>query len=94
MKYIPKPMNTEDTKLPAELEELMESLAENVHENWAAARVEQGWRYGEERSDKDKTTPCLVPYDELPELEKDYDRRTAAETLKFIIANGYKIVKE
>ncbi|MCR5162371.1 MAG: hypothetical protein K6C06_11425, partial [Lachnospiraceae bacterium] len=40
------------------------------------------------------TTPCLVPYDELPEREKDYDRMTAMETLKLIIKLGYEIKKK
>lgn len=92
--YIPKPLNTADVELPAELVELWEALAENVHENWAASRVAQGWTYGKERSDRDKTTPCLVPYEELSEEEKEYDRVTAMETLRFILANGYKIVKD
>ena len=36
----------------------------------------------------------LVPYDELPESEKEYDRNTAIETLKLIIKLGYKITRK
>ena len=92
--YKPNPFNTDDIRLSAELEELGEKLAENVHENWAAARISEGWTYGTQRDDFNKTTPCLVPYDKLPEAEKEYDRITALQTLKLVIALGYKIEKE
>ncbi len=92
--YEPKPIDTSGVVLDPSLCELTEILAENVHNVWAQSRIEQGWTYGEERSDVKKTTPCLVPYEELPETEKEYDRRTAAETLKLIITLGYTIDKE
>lgn len=92
--YQPDPINTETIELPAELLELTEKIAENVHENWAANRIAQGWTYGEARDDSKKTTPCLVPYGQLPEEEKEYDRVTALQTLKLIVALGYRIEKE
>ena len=55
--------------------------------------MDQGWILGLERSDEKKTHPCLIPYDELPEVEKDYDRQTATQTLKLILALGYSIEK-
>lgn len=91
--YIPKPMDTQKVALPAELLQLQELIAENVHEIWAAGRIQEGWRYGAERNDRQKTTPCLVPYDQLSDAEKAYDRNTAMETLKLIIALGYRIEK-
>ena len=92
--YIPNPIDTSDIELPEELLALTEKIAENVHENWSAGRIAEGWTYGEERDDKKKTTPCLIPYAELPEIEKDYDRVTALQSLKLIIALGYKIEKK
>ena len=91
--YIPKPVDTSNVNLPTDLLELTEKIAENVHENWAAGRIKEGWVYGAERNDREKTTPCLVPYDQLSESEKEYDRNTAMETLKLIVALGYKIDK-
>lgn len=90
--YKPDPIDTSDLVLSAELLELTEKIAENVHDVWAVGRLEQGWTYGKERNDELKTTPCLVPYSELPESEKEYDRNTALETLKLIIKLGYKIL--
>lgn len=91
--YTPKPIDTSRIALPADLLELTEQIAENVHEVWAAGRLAEGWTYGEKRDGELKTTPCLVPYAELSELERDYDRHTALETLKTIIALGYRIEK-
>lgn len=91
--YKPKPADTSKIILPEELCALTEKIAENVHENWAWSRISEGWVYGKVRSDENKTTPCLVPYNELPETEKEYDRNTALETLKFLLALGYKIEK-
>lgn len=93
-KYTPQPMDISDVRLPAELDELVEKIAKNVHEVWAQSRIEQGWTYGEERSDELKQHPCLIPYEELPEVEKDYDRDTALGTLKLICKFGFKITRE
>ena len=92
--YEPHPLDTSETQLPAGLAELTELIAENVHEIWAQKRISEGWTYGKERNDEQKTTPCLVPYGELPEEEKEYDRRTALESLKLVMALGYRIEKE
>ena len=91
MSYIPKPIDTSYINLPEELLALTEKIAENVHDVWAVGRIEQGWTYGSVRDDAKKETPCLVPYNELPESEKEYDRNTAMETLKLIIKMGYSI---
>ena len=77
--------------LPPDLLSLVEQLAENVHENWAKGRMAEGWVYGSTRDDQHKTTPCLLPYDSLPESEKEYDRQTAMETVKLILKLGYVI---
>jgi len=92
--YIPQPMDTSDIQLPEELNDLVEQMAKNVHEVWAHSRMSQGWTFGEERSDALMQHPCLVPYEELPEGEKAYDRDTALGTLKLICKLGFKISKE
>ena len=93
MPYIPKPCDTSQIALPAEIRELTEKLAENAHEIWASRRMAEGWRWGPRRDDAKKEHPCLVPYAELPESEKDYDRSAAIETLKVILVLGYRIEK-
>jgi len=89
--YDPKPIDTMDVSLPEELLALTEKIAENVHDVWAVGRISEGWVYGPEKDNEKKTTPALVPYGELPESEKDYDRNTALETLKLIVKLGYCI---
>ena len=92
--YIPQPVETKGVELPEELNALAEEIAKNVHEVWSAGRMNDGWTYGEVRDDNRKHHPCLVPYEELSEAEKEYDRNTSQETLKLIMKLGFKIVRE
>lgn len=92
--YTPKPIDTSDIMLNEDIMKLCELLAENTHEVWSESRIKDGWVYGKERNDELKHHPCLVPYNELPESEKEYDRNTSLQTLKLIAKLGYKIVKE
>lgn len=92
--YIPEPMDLSSVDLPESLIQLSERIAENVHEVWAKARIDEGWTYGEKRNDIHKKHPCLVPYDELPEEEKEYDRNTAMNTIKMVKKLGFRIEKE
>ena len=89
--YTPQPIDTNDVRLPKELEELVEEMSKNVHEVWSETRIKQGWTYGEQRNDELKTHPCLIPYEELPEEEKEYDRNTSIGTLKLILKLGFRI---
>ncbi len=91
MSYKPKPLDTSASTLRPELQALTERLAENAHDLWAAQRLAEGWSYGRQRDDAKKLHPCLVPYAELPESEKEYDRLAALGTLKAILALGYRI---
>ena len=77
MSYHPDPIATSQITLPADLVELTERLAENAHDLWAAQRLADGWTLGPRRDDALKQHPCLVPYAQLPESEKRYDREAA-----------------
>ena len=91
--YTPNPISTKDVTLSPEIMKLSEKLSENVHEVWAQSRISEGWTYGPVRDDTKKQHPCLVPYEELPEIEKEYDRHTSQETLKVIMKLGFRIEK-
>lgn len=78
--------------IPDEIAHLAEECARSVHETWCAGRMAEGWTYGPERNDEKKETPCLVPYDELSESEKEYDRRTALQTIDFLLSSGWKLI--
>jgi ryanodine receptor 2 len=91
--YTPDPIDTASIELPEDLQVLVEHLARHVHDVWAQKRIEQGWTWGSKRDDDKKLHPDLIPYDQLSEEEKEYDRQTAKETLKVVLQLGYKIEK-
>lgn len=91
--YNPKPIDLSDVELTEDLNELREAIAENAHEIWAAERLAQGWSYGPERNDARKENPCMVPYSQLPEKEKDFDRSMAMDTIKLLKKLGYDLIE-
>lgn len=91
--YIPKPIDLSDVELTEDLNELREAIAENAHEIWAENRQAEGWTYGPQRDDQLKQTPDMVPYSQLPESEKEYDREMAMKTIKLLKKLGYDLIK-
>lgn len=91
--YNPKPIDLSDVELTEDLNELREAIAENAHEIWAANRKAEGWSYGPERNDQLKQTPDMVPYSQLTEGEKEYDREMAMKTIKLLKKLGYDLIK-
>lgn len=92
--YNPQPINVEDIDLDANLEELTEAIAENAHDIWARARMDEGWTYGPVRNDELKQHPDLVPYAQLPDSEKEYDRIMAMNTLRLVRRLGFDIIND
>lgn len=90
-KYEPHPIDLSDVSLPDNLIELREAIAENAHEVWALGRKSQGWSYGPERNDELKQTPDMVPYSDLTDEEKFFDREMAMNTIKLLKKLGYRI---
>ena len=86
--YIPHPADLSAIELPQELLDLAQAISKNVHEVWSAGRMSEAWTYGPVRNDEKRETPCLVPFEELPDEEKAYDWNTAANTLKLIMSLG------
>lgn len=93
MSYTPNPIDTSHVELSEEILELTELLARNTHDVYVQQRLSEGWTYGPRRDDETKQNPTLVPYEDLPEEEKEYDRRTALETLKALLALGYRVAR-
>lgn len=92
--YTPRPIDSEDINLDDNLIDLREAIAENAHDIWASARIKEGWSYGPQRNDLLKQTPDLVPYADLPDSEKQYDRDLAMETMKLVKKLGYDFLKK
>jgi len=94
MTYQPAPLDTSKIEFDAEITDIVESLARNTHEVWATQRLRDGWKYGPERDDNYKCHPCLVPYDDLPEEEKEYDRVIVRQVIAGVFALGFNIEKK
>lgn len=68
-------------------DEYPDMTPEQNHENWMHYRLAHGWRYGPVKDEAAKTHPDLVPYADLPEIERRKDemdlfaRRYVTETL-------------
>jgi class 3 adenylate cyclase/tetratricopeptide (TPR) repeat protein len=69
----------------------VEQLARDAHEAWVRQRTAEGWRHAPLRDEIAKGHPCLVPYEILPELEKEYVRNAVLETLHGILLLGYRL---
>jgi hypothetical protein len=91
-RYHPSPLDTAAVRLPQEVVAVLERLARNAHEAWARERLADGWRWGPRRDELAKLHPSLVPYEDLPEEEKKYDRIAVGETLKALCALGFRIL--
>lgn len=88
MSYEPDMRFAERAKLPEELQSVLELAAARVHDVWAAGKIEDGWQWGEKLDEERKHHPCLVPYEELTEHDREYDRRTAAATIQCLVEMG------
>ena len=91
--YIPRPIDLSDVELTEDLNELREAIAENAHEIWAENRQAEGWSYGPKRDDDKMLHPDMIPYSQLPEREKEYDREMAMKTIKLLKKLGYDLIK-
>lgn len=70
----------------------LEMLAQLEHERWVAQRRRDGWRSGERDVDR-KRTPHLVPWDELDEEMREWDRRAVRHIPDLLADAGYRIVR-
>lgn len=91
MPYEPKPIPFSQS-MPEEIEAYMEWIGEQIHERWASNRMQEGWSHGCQYDGEQKRHPCLIPYDQLPESEKEYDRSTARHTIQLLLHAGFQIL--
>jgi len=91
--YTPTPIDTSDVKLPDEIKQLNEVIAENTHEVWSENKINDGYQYGPITDDEAKTHKDLIPFCDLDEGSKNYDRNIAEGVIKTVYKLGYEIVK-
>ncbi|XP_036227356.2 ryanodine receptor isoform X7 [Bactrocera oleae] len=89
--YDPQPIDTEQVQLNNDLETLVQKFSEHYHDAWASRRLENGWSYGEIRSDNDRKHPRLKPYNMLSDYERERYRDPVRECLKALVSIGWRI---
>ncbi|UJR36545.1 hypothetical protein I4U23_029265 [Adineta vaga] len=89
--YKPQPLDLSNIVLSTKMEELIETLAENTHNVWAAGRIKDGFTYGVADNPRQKRSPHLIPYAIVDDSIKKINRDTASETVKTLLAYGYTI---
>lgn len=73
--------------------DLIELLSEMEHKRWEAHMRLSGWKMGKVRDDKKKIHTDLIPYAELSEDIKQYDRNTVLNIPLLLETYKKKIVK-
>jgi len=73
--------------------EEIEALARLEHRYWMEEKFSQGWKFGgkEIRDNQKKLHPCLVPWDDLPEEEREKDRETARNIPPTLAVAGFAV---
>lgn len=71
----------------------VERLAELEHERWTAERQRQGWQWGRERDNAVRLHPGLVPWQQLPESEREKDRQVVRSLPELLADAGLAIVR-
>jgi hypothetical protein len=89
--WVPNPVNTDDVHLPPDIYDVVDALAKAAHDEWGLERRLEGWRYGPKHDGEARTNPFLVPYEDLPESEKECDRQRVIKSLKLLIRLGFRI---
>lgn len=94
--YLPLPLDVSSERITPELVEFLEVLAEHAHNSWARSRLDEGYQYGEKRSDDPNSQnglrhPLLIPYALLPDVNKETNRSTTIEIIKALQVLGFVI---
>lgn len=71
----------------------LEQLAEMEHERWMQAKIEAGWRYAPETDKEKKLQQALLPWDRLPEEQREKDRALVRAIPRILARAGYTVVK-
>ena len=70
----------------------VEKLAELEHIRWVEERTFEGWKPGSKNKEL-KTTPWLVPYSQLPEEIKEFDRKPVKKIPALLARIDLKVVR-
>jgi len=73
--------------------EEVETMAEMEHERWRDERVQQGWSYGPQRDEAKRTNPSLLPWNELPEEAREFNRDTVRRIPDMLRRSGFQVYR-
>jgi hypothetical protein len=73
--------------------EQVEQLAEQEHERFVASKRERGWTYGPVRDNARLIHPCLVPWNELSEVEREKDRDAVRNIPELVALAGFAAIR-
>jgi ppGpp synthetase/RelA/SpoT-type nucleotidyltranferase len=71
-----RPITDGTRELPDGFEDKVELMAEMEHGRWNVERIRAGWKYGLVKDSEKRISPFLVPWSELPDEIREYDRKT------------------
>lgn len=91
--YVPKCIDVSKIQLSQAIKNVLPTIAKDIHEVWATQRIREGWQFGTERNDKEKIHPDLVPYEQLTDVERNFDSIIATHTIECLFAMGFTIEK-
>lgn len=71
----------------------VERLAAEEHARWRSERESAGWRWGAVRDDATRTNPLLVEWDELDDVAREQNLRSAAALPELLARAGFEVVR-
>lgn len=74
-----------------DLNQIVQKFSEHYHDAWASRKLENGWTYGDQWSDVNKTHPRLKPYNMLSDYERERYKEPVRESLKALLAIGWSV---
>ncbi|NXW70401.1 RYR2 protein, partial [Hirundo rustica] len=89
--FNPQPVDTSNITIPEKLEYFINKYAEHAHDKWSMEKFASGWTYGETFSESAKVQPLMKQYKLLSEKEKEIYRWPIKESLKTMLAWGWRI---
>jgi hypothetical protein len=75
------------------LKKNLEALARMEHDGWQEQKRKDGWTHGSARQNELLKHDLLVPYNRLPEKEKDKDRQSILDYPELARLAGFRIVR-
>jgi hypothetical protein len=76
---------------PRFTDEDIDLLGRMEHDRWSREKIEAGWRYGERKDIDRRLTPYLIPWSEMPEQIRKFDRVLVRNVAELLLKSGYAI---